>query len=130
MGYLQKHDAVLGNKRRPLDLLVLYHPDQVQDGRSAERRRPDEQLVDDAAQRPQVRVVVVGMLFDEFWRHVKGRALYGSEDVGARAHAAGKPEVAELRLVAGVQEDVLGFQIPKTETTTLAWFIITNHLLV
>lgn len=70
-----------------------------------------EHFVKDAAQTPHVRLLVVPAIFPNLRRHDEGRAYFGLGEVEGLAHELGDAEVADLHLVAGSDEDVVGLEV-------------------
>jgi len=81
-------------------------------GCGAEGRQERDHFVEDAAQRPDVRLVVVGLIFPHFWRAVVGRARLGAQQalLGHFAHI----EVAELDDASLGQEEIGALDVPVT----------------
>lgn len=65
----------------------------MEDGVGTEWWRPRVELIQDAAQRPQISSVIIWLLLYQLRRHVQWRSLDGSQDQGGDAHGSGKPTV-------------------------------------
>lgn len=63
----------------------------MEDGVGVEWWHPRVELIQNAAQSPQIGGVVVRLLLYDLRRHVQRRSLDGSQDQGGDAHRSGKP---------------------------------------
>ena len=64
---------------RPLDALVPDLLDQLEEGGGGEGGLADQELVEDAAEGPEVGRVVVRLLLYQLWGHVERGALENQE---------------------------------------------------
>ena len=90
-----------------MDRLVAHHLYELYDGVGGEGGLAVEQLVQDAAQGPQVGLVLVGPLVDQFRRHVQRGPLDALQHVAVNGHLLREAEVTELccSLVRGITEN-------------------------
>ena len=68
-------------------------------------------LVDDAAQRPDIALLVILLVIDLFWAHVVGRADVRVGEDRLVPHDARKAKVSQLHVVVCVEEYIAGLQI-------------------
>ena len=106
--------------RRRRRLLVHVRPEERDVGRPRERRLPGQALVEDAAERVDVRALVERVARDLLGGDVLERAddLAGGGDSRERARALGQPEVAEVAVLATAglrDEDVRGLDVAVDE---------------
>ena len=90
-----------------MDRLVAHHLYELYDGVGGEGGLAVEQLVQDAAQGPQVGLVVVGPLVNQLGRHVQRGPLDALQHVAVNGHLLREAEVTELccSLVRGITEN-------------------------
>ena len=84
-----------------------------------EGRPQGEHLVDHAAGRPDIRLLVVPLLLDLLGAHVVRRANVRVGEDGFVAHDPAQPEIAQFHVVIGVEEDVSGLQISMQDLVSL-----------
>ena len=77
-GALQPVSGHAAEVRRPLHALIPDLLDQLEQGGGGEGGHAHHQLVDDAAQRPNVGCVIIGLLFYQLWSHIQRSPLYRS----------------------------------------------------
>ena len=77
-GALQPVPGHAAEVRRPLHALIPDLLDQLEQGGGGEGGHAHHQLVDDAAQGPNVRSVIIGLLLYQLWSHVQRSPLNGS----------------------------------------------------
>ena len=70
-----------------------------------------EHFVKHTPQTPHIRLLVVLAIFPNLRRHHEGRAYFGLGEVEGLAHEFGDAEVADLHLVAGSDEDIVGLEV-------------------
>ena len=68
-------------------------------------------LIDDAAEGPDVGLLIVALVVDLLGAHVIGRADVGVGEHTIVVHHAGETEVADFDVVVGVKENVTGLEI-------------------
>lgn len=74
----------------PFDWVSHYHLNQVEDGVSVEWRRPRVEFIKDAAKRPEISSVVIGLLLHQLRRHIQRCSLDRSQDHGGDTHSPRK----------------------------------------
>ena len=79
---------------------------------SEKGRLSGEYLIQNTAQGPQVRIVIVGPVLDKLGTHVQRRALNRSQHHSLDTHGAREPEVTEFDSVVLAQQDILGLHVP------------------
>lgn len=84
---------------------------QLEDGISVEWRHPRVELIKDAAKRPEVRIVVIGLLLQQLRGHVQRRSLDGRQHERGLTHGPGKSDTTKRRHVS--------FELPTQ--TCLCW---------
>ena len=84
-----------------------------------EGRPQGEHLVDHAAGRPDIRLLVVPLLLDLLGAHVVRRADVRVGEDGFVAHDPTQPKITQLHVVIGVEEDVSGLQISMQDLVSL-----------
>ena len=113
---------------RPLDALVPDLLDQLEEGGGGEGGLADQELVEDAAEGPEVGRVVVRLLLYQLRGHVERGALGvsnwflkfqksfnldGSEDKGVEPKVPREAKVAKLGSAVAVEQNILGLDVPE-----------------
>ena len=86
------------------------HPSPALIG-GVERVRPRQQLVQHASQTPYVALVVVRFVLAQLGGEVVRRAHERAREVHLRGHHLGDAQVADFRVAARVEEDVLALDV-------------------
>ncbi len=76
-------------------------------------------LVKDAAQTPDIRLLVVHLALPDLGRHYIGRPYLGLGHLECLAHELGDPKVANLKLFLASDKDVLAFEVPVQDTAVV-----------
>ncbi len=87
---------------------------------SLKGRREGRELVEEAAQSPDVALLVVLELVDHLRGHVEGRPHVGVGEFGLAGQLLGEAEVADLDVRGTVQEDVAGLEVAVEDGLGLA----------
>ena len=84
-----------------------------------ERSPQREHLVDDAARRPDITLLIVALLLNLLWAHVVRCADMGVGKDRLVAHHPAQPEIAQLHVLVRVEEDVAWFEVPVQDLVPL-----------
>lgn len=85
-----QYHAALAHILWPFDRVPDDQLHELKDGVGVERRRPRVELIQNAAQRPEVSCVVVGFLFHQLRRHVQRSPLNGGQHQCGDTHGPSK----------------------------------------
>lgn len=97
--------------RYPLELALLDLHGQGHGIQRLKRRMQRAELVNNAAERPNVTFLVVLLVVDLLWRHVVGRANVGECELRFIVKHPGQSEVAQFHVAVQIEEDVAGFEV-------------------
>lgn len=108
---LQERSKVGRNVGGVLDGILHDVIDEGVDRVGVERGLPDQELVQDDAQGPEVHRQVVRLLLHELGCHVQGRSLDAGQDDRVGGHRPREAEVAELDPAVGADQNVLRLHV-------------------
>lgn len=77
------------------------------------------QFIENNTQTPQIRSMIVGLLFDDLWGHVQWSSLQRREHFCLITHGPGKSKIAKLDHTIAGHQNILRFHVPVGNPVTV-----------